>query len=44
MYAANTFLRIVRFISNTFIGLVLGFLLGYAFAHTGNVQAINSIL
>jgi len=28
MYALNTFLRVVRFLSNSFIGLVVGFMLG----------------
>jgi len=31
MYAINTFLRIVRFATNSLIGLVVGFLLGTQF-------------
>jgi len=35
MYALNTFLRVVRFISNSFIGIVVGFVLGYLAAQGG---------
>jgi uncharacterized membrane protein YccC len=36
MYALNTFLRLVRFIGNSLIGLAVGFVLGllYASGHT----------
>jgi len=30
MYALNTFFRVVRFLSNSFIGLAVGFILGLA--------------
>jgi len=33
MYALNTFFRIVRFVSNSFIGLGVGFVLGYLYAN-----------
>jgi len=32
MYEINTLLRIARFLANTFVGLVAGFILGYLFA------------
>lgn len=35
MYAANSFLRILRFVSNTFVGLAVGFCIGYFFASSG---------
>jgi len=35
MYAINTFLRLVRFIASSFIGLALGFALGYYAAFAG---------
>jgi len=35
MHALNTFFRLVRFISNSLIGLVVGFGLGYYFAKNG---------
>jgi hypothetical protein len=35
MYVINTILRIIRFVSNSFIGLVVGFILGWFAAHLG---------
>jgi len=35
MYALNTFLRITRFVANSFVGFVVGFLLGYAYGTIG---------
>jgi len=35
MYVLNTFLRLTRFIANTFIGLVVGFILGVYYATNG---------
>jgi len=35
MYALNTFLRITRFIANSFVGLVVGFILGYFASNFG---------
>lgn len=35
MYALNTFFRITRFVANSFVGLVVGFFLGYAIGSLG---------
>jgi len=35
MYVINTFLRLVRFVANSFVGLFVGFLLGYFVSSSG---------
>jgi len=35
MYALNTFLRVARFVANSFVGLVVGFVAGYLVASGG---------
>jgi len=32
MYALNTFLRLFRFLANTLLGIIVGFILGVLFA------------
>jgi len=32
MYALNTFLRLFRFLTNTLLGIIIGFILGTLFA------------
>jgi len=45
MYALNTFFRLVRFISNAFIGLFVGFVAGYLLAKGGlSLGFIDSFL
>jgi len=41
MYGLNTFLRFVRFVSNSFIGLVVGFVAGYIAANIGIAETIT---
>jgi len=38
MYAVNTFLRIVRFVSNTFLGLVVGFVIGVLYSGSSDID------
>jgi len=40
MYALNTFLRVTRFLANSFIGLVVGFIVGYMVASSGTPVAL----
>lgn len=35
MYALNSFLRILRFVSNSLVGFVFGFFVGYVFGSSG---------
>jgi len=46
MYALNTFLRAVRFVANSFIGLVVGFLVGVAYASNSSpfMEAVHGYL
>jgi len=38
MYALNTFLRVVRFVSNTFLGLVVGFVAGILYSNSSGID------
>jgi len=45
MYALNTLLRLINTVSRLFVGLVLGFILGYMFARGGlDVSALDLFL
>jgi len=44
MYALNTFLRLVRFIGNTILGLVVGFVSGILYSRTSIADFIASFL
>jgi len=35
MYALNSFLRLVRFVSNSAVGLFVGFVVGWYFSKSG---------
>lgn len=41
MYALNTFLRLFRFISNSLLGLVVGFVLGLIVGQGGYQNILN---
>jgi len=44
MYALNTFLRFVRFLSNTMLGLVVGFVCGVLFADGSFADTVRTFL
>jgi len=44
MYGINTFLRLTRFIANTIVGLVVGFIIGWYFGKTGSADFILQYL
>jgi len=44
MYALNTFLRLMRFLTNSFLGLIVGFLLGVLFARGEIGETISRML
>jgi len=44
MYAINTVLRVIRFISSSLIGLIIGFIFGYVVAKTGDISSIQKII
>jgi len=41
MYALNTFLRLVRFLANSIVGLMVGFVLGVLF---GSDQLVSQLI
>jgi len=43
MYAINTFLRVCRFLANSFIGLLVGFAAGYYAQATGIETIVGAI-
>jgi len=44
MYVLNTILRLIRFVSNSFIGLAVGFLLGYLFSNGSLANWLDKFL
>lgn len=43
MYALNTFLRLVRFVANSIVGIILGFVLGVLY-QAGRISEVFEFL